>query len=91
MIDLEQFKEIDSYDFRVRKNKDDSGDYTTYSYDILRHLEWGDNVIVYGIENPNIAIMFASTPLMIKEIQELRNENILLKNKIILTMRDLSE
>jgi hypothetical protein len=73
MIDLTQFDKITSHNLKIRKIVDNTGDYEIATYQLFAHYEWGDKIIVGGIENPNDAILFVSATWMITEITELRN------------------
>ena len=83
MIDLSQFEHITATDLKVRQMTDDSGDYTVRTYDIFAHHPWGDRSIVYGLENPHDAMLFATAPAMIDEIRALRAEVAELKHRIL--------
>ena len=80
MIDLSQFKNRTPGHWKIRKKIDTSGDYDIARYDVMAHYEWGDKAICYEIENPYDAMLFASAPELIAEIE-----------KLLLTVYDLSQ
>ena len=54
----------------VRKKTDDSGDRERVTYDILSCFEWGCNGLVYEMDNPNDARLFAHAPKMLMALIE---------------------
>jgi len=90
MIDLTKFEGITSKKYLVRHTEDDSGDHTLHAYDVVAVMKWGTRTICECIDNPNDAIMFASAPLMVQEIIELREKVEKLEKCISMASSNLS-
>lgn len=74
MIDLSAFKNRTQGEMFIRKITDDSGDYVVHHYDILAKFDWGHRCLCEGIENPFDALLWASAPDLLRELEEARKE-----------------
>lgn len=83
MLDIEKYKGFSSNKYAINHRVDDSGDYTNHYYDIVAVYSYGQRTICGNIENPHDAELFASGPLFLEEIKQLRQEKELLEKQIL--------